>query len=228
MASGEAILAPTRWKRSIPRWPIEPMKSSTSPSGDRGWPSGFGGRAAEAAHVGPARPEAPRHVRHPGVPSLAALGVAVQQHRFRLGPRVREALVAVEQARVGRQAELRHWALPVRGQYHPAHFARSPRTRRAKASGGRRDRRPALRGARISRARREWPAVPSTGARRAPAGRAPRRIPWAGPQSTLLVHEPVPRGTVRAHPVTDAHTGAPHGLASARHGYALAPFPPWR
>ena len=189
-----------------------------------------GGRAAEAAHVGPARPEAPRHVRHPGVPGLAALGVAVQQHRFWLGPRVREALVAVEQARVGRQAELRHWALPVRGQYHPRPLRKVVADAPGEGVGGwrRRDRRPALRGARVSRARRGWPAAPSTSARRAPAGRAPKRIPWAGPQSTLLGHEPAPRGTVRAHPVTDVHTGAAYGPASARHGYALAPFPPWR
>ena len=62
-------------------------------------------RPAEAAHVGPHDPEAPGHQRHPGVPCLAALGIAVQQQQ-RLGRCARNprSLVAIVHLEVGRDA----------------------------------------------------------------------------------------------------------------------------
>ncbi len=66
------------------------------------------GRASpQAAHVRSNDPRVPPEPRHPGVPGLAALGVAVQQQRVvPWRPRVGEALVVVEQASaVGRVEE---------------------------------------------------------------------------------------------------------------------------
>jgi len=229
MASGEAILAPTRWKRSIPKWSIKPIKSSASPSGDRGWPSGMGVE----------RPK-PRMSGQPARKRRATCGIQA----FQASPL--SALPCSSIASGSVQGSAKHssrWNRLAsddrrnsgigRSRFGvsttPAHFARSSRTRRAKASGG-----GGGIGALLCEARaclglgEDGPQLPrqALDAPR-PVGR-PNAARGRGPQSTILGHEPVPLGTVRAHPVTDVHTGAPHGPASARHGYALAPFPPWR
>ena len=107
------ILAPTRWKRSMPRWSISRQKSSTSRSSVHGYSRGIGARLAEPAHVGPHHAILPRQGRDPPPPGEPALGVAVQhQHGLGLGPRVGEIVDLVMHLAIGRGAECRHGVSP--------------------------------------------------------------------------------------------------------------------